>query len=122
MKEKTNKQIRDFVNGFLKGKFKAVKEEETNCEYYVGGEKHCRMTTNNHCTKCKFYAPNHSEKLRLLAIETMTVANRCDEQQTMIHGIRERLAATENEYAEYRKTHTGLSDALNVCNDAELLK
>lgn len=69
--EKTTKSVKKpigaaaIVNGKIK--FKAQRNTEKKCEYYLGKDRMCKATSNTTCKGCTFYSPNHSERTEAIA-------------------------------------------------------
>lgn len=84
----TNKLLNEY------GVICTQRDRKTFCEYFIGGDRYCRATTQKHCGGCTFYSPVSGEKINLLSnlLEQETNSlNKCrEENATLIFSNKEK--------------------------------
>ena len=78
-------KIQSVIDEVIKATPKKYKAIQKDCEYLLNKkERFCKATTQIQCGRCKFFSPNYSARLKLLAEKILEERNRSQKEKALI--------------------------------------
>ena len=87
-------------------------EKKRHCQYYIGGEKHCKATTNKSCKHCDLFCPTIQSKIRIAVEYVVNTEKKLNEANIRLNLKNSKIHRLEDKIEKLRGQMEALHEEL----------